>query len=360
MPILFAFNAVPASARIGAFSECLTPQVASAIGTPLAHAGLDLVPCNLYSPRDLVQTLSAHPDIEIALVLAEGYLKFPFTLHNGTGPAHIRRMLRALGKSFSHSGPEAMTVLRHKDITYQVLSQVGIRVPFYFKVGASRAGTSWMGDLPPTHWLPFPLFVKPAGGGASVGIDSQSIVYTPEELEQQVTKVSQCLKADIIVEEYLPGREYTIGVVGNERPTVLPVLAFPPHYPIRTTEIKRSEHEQRDLFEVITSSHALYAPLASLAETVFRTVGAQDCIRIDLKEDQEGRPVVIDVNGTPALAPTSSLAFVASAAGLSYSELINLVCGEALLRNQMDPPLEMAAILSAAYAKLETYRQQVA
>lgn len=360
MSILLAFNAVPASARTGAFSECLAPQVVSAISAPLAEAGLDIILCNLYSPRDLVETLSAHPNIKLALVLAEGYLKFPFTLHNGTGPAHIRRLLRALGKPFSHSRPEAMTVLRHKDITYQVLSEVGIRVPFYFKVEASLAVTNRIEQLPPPHVLPFPLFVKPAGGGASLGIDSQSIVYTPEELERQVRKVAQSFKADVIVEEYLPGREYTIGVIGNERPTVLPILAFPPHYPIRTTQVKRSEHEQRDLFELFTSSHPLYAPLASLAETIFRTVGAQDCIRIDLKEDQEGRPVVIDVNGTPALAPTSSMALVASAAGLSYSELINLVCGEALLRNQIEPPPEMAAILSAAYTKLETYRQQVA
>jgi len=143
----------------------------------------------------------------------------------------------------------------------------------------------------------------------------------------------------LIIEKYLPGREYTVGVLGSKaKKYILPIIAFPKNHGIRYTSIKNKEYKMREKFEIIYRDDERFKKLAQIAINAFDAVGASDAIRIDFKEDKSGNPYIIDVNGTPALSLTGSLTFMASKVGLTHSQLIKL-----------------EEIISKIQAKLATY-----
>lgn len=165
----------------------------------------------------------------------------------------------------------------------------------------------------------FPLFVKPACEGSSMGISQSSLCRTPEELNAVVAQLEKY--GPVLVEEFLPGDEYTVGVVQGE---VLGVMQVVPRTPqkdfVYTIEVKRD-------YENLVDYKLVDAPdVARLALDVWREFHLRDVARIDVRRDRDGVPCFIEVNPLPGVHPKhSDLVIMARLAGVTYEQLIGAI-----------------------------------
>ena len=328
--VLFLYNAVIDTGLRGYVPQLMSYAQIEGFNSALTKTGHQIIHLNLRSPEQLKDLIRSQESISIAFCIAEGFLDLPMSIAEGSGAARVRRVLADAGLQVSHSPATAMETCWHKDRTHQALRLYDIPTPDYCVIQPESDSLEQQLRLT-VDKLSFPLFVKPAAGGTSVGISDRSLVSSPDELAVQVQALRWEFKnLPILVEEYLPGREYTVGVIGNSDKLVLPIIAFPPGQKIRTLKVKRKRAQYSQ--EKIGAGDSRYKILSELAANVFDAVGAQDVLRIDFREDAAGNPMVIDVNGNPALVPTASLAQMAQWAGLTYDQFIGLLLNISLAR----------------------------
>ncbi|NLG87583.1 MAG: hypothetical protein GX489_10285 [Firmicutes bacterium] len=330
--ILFMYNAVAEAQRHGYFTECMTFTQIDIMGEALGQTGHEVVHLNLQSPEQLKQVVRMDGPFTIAFCIAEGFLDLPISLVDGSGAAWVRHVLEDLNVAATHSDAATLDICRHKDRTYKALNRFGLAVPPHVVI---RPGADSLEKQLHTieRKLSFPLFVKPAGGGNSVGISERSVVRNFAELTSQVDALlGEFGDFPLLVETYLPGREYTVGIMGNRDKLVLPIIAFPFEQKIRTLAAKRAADGDRPGQEIITIGDPLYHKLSKLTAAAFDAVSARDVLRIDIREDSEGNPIIIDVNAIPTMTPSASLPQMAAWAGFSYDCFIELFLNIALER----------------------------
>lgn len=354
--ILFVYNQVSPKERKGVLRECIPIKDVDAIRQALIKTNNHIFSLDLFLPEQIDEFVNEHPPIHLAFVLAEGYKGIPHTLYSGQGAAMVRKQLNKFNIPCSLSDNDSMNVCRNKDLTYVKLKEKNILVPGYL-VFDTHFRFNKIKLLPQIEEIGFPLMVKPAGGGDSIGITPKSVVHNLQELKNRFL----CLKKELgpeklIIEKYLPGQEYTIGVLGSKhKKYILPIIAFPKDHGIRYSSVKNNEYKIRDKFEIIYQENEKFKNLAQIAVNVFDAVEASDAIRIDLKEDELGNIYIIDVNGTPAFSLNSSLSFMATKVGLTHSQFIKLVFYESVIRYDLAPTYFLQEIISEIQAKLATY-----
>ena len=350
--ILFIYNQVSESQKTGLFAECILAREIERIRLALEESNTHVLSLDLHSPAQLEKHLLANQTIDLSFVIAEGFKARPQTLYNGHGAALVRKYLRKYNIPSTHSSVESMEICRNKDLTYTKLLEKGLPIPKYLEfdtqflknIGSLKKQVSQIG---------YPVFVKPAGGGNSIGISPDSVVYTFQQLKEQVMRLHQELgPTGLVIEQFLEGQEYTIGIIGNRTKYILPIVGFPRNMGIRDCAIKKIEYLLRDQFEIIDERDSRFNTLLELGITTFEAVQANDVLRIDLKEDGRGNIFVIDVNGTPALSSTGSLNFMASKLGLEHKQLIQLVLYESMLRYELTPSSLFEEFVKATKSKL--------
>ena len=248
----------------------------------------------------------------------------------GPGALWVADTMDALG--IPYIGPDALTmkqlILKHD--THRILRERGIEVPVHALVEPG-------GELP---GLAFPAFVKPDAESRSVGISDDSVVHSREELARRCAYIHAELRQAALVEEYMPGPEYTVAMLGNGRRqeflTGL-VTVDPSHYgkyPILRTDLRG------------VGLTKLSVPPTRVEEAVALTRRATDAlrcwdhVRVDLRLDAGGRLRIMEVNGIPGLKPGKSWSpqlyslYHPSAQGPAkeYQEMLHLVAGSALER----------------------------
>jgi D-alanine-D-alanine ligase-like ATP-grasp enzyme len=354
--VLLVFNAVPDEQRVGIYGECASFKTITDLHQALLAGGNQVFLLNARTPEQVAAGIGLFPPIDLAFVIAEGFLDMPDTLYDGTGSQKIRQVIHSLNIPTSHSDPACMEVCRNKDFTYEVLRKRGIKVPQFITI---TPGTDLESKLTAVG-LDFPLFVKPAGGGNSVGISAKSVVNDLSQLAAQATALfNQLGEVTLIAETHLSGQEYTIGVIGNGVKTVLPIIGFPLSYRVRSFESKRQESLNRTSFQLLTSEDPRYWQLYDIASASFDGVGASDIIRLEVREDEHKIPHVIDVNGTPSLSAGASLTYMAEYIGLSFTELINVIVYNCFHRYHITPGQELEELVYQPRLKLKTYRREV-
>lgn len=201
------------------------------------------------------------------------------------------------------------------------------------------------GDEPLHPSLSFPLFVKPVHEGTAKGIDADAVVHSDKELRARVRHVISAYLQPALVETFLPGREFTVGVLGNalgrgEKPLskrydssgfhVFPVLEIDTS-PLAETEgsvytnrIKSDRPLDINYLCPARIDAALEAELKRLAVEAFLTLNALDVSRVDFRLDAQGRPHIMEINTLPGINPTiSDLCIMARAEGMPYRQLVN-------------------------------------
>jgi D-alanine-D-alanine ligase len=195
-------------------------------------------------------------------------------------------------------GPNAATMkaLIHKTATHDILARNGVAVPYHFQVEAGD-------NLPKVQ---FPAFVKPSYESRSVGINDNSVVHAPEELAKQVAWVQETFDQPALVEEYLPGQEYTVLMLGNgELQEFLPgrVEVDPKlfgKYPILRADLRGVGVTK------IKPTQRMTQPANDLCKRAMEALNCLDHVRADMRLDARGDLKIIEVNGIPGLKPLKS------------------------------------------------------
>lgn len=246
--------------------------------------------------------------------------------------AHVPALCEMLGAACTGPGVLGAALCQDKVTAKIVLGAKGVRTPRWVDVP--------VGELPSRTALPpFPLFVKPAREGSSMGISPRSLVTTREELHRQVTIVHQAYRQPALIETFLPGREFTVGLVGNGDLEVLPVMeinhhAVPAGYPaVYSYQFKKEWDADRFYLCPAPVDDRLAQELGDVARKSFAALECRDVARVDLRLDAEGKVHVLEVNPLPGMAPAfSDLPRMADAAGIGYRGLIERILAAAVSR----------------------------
>ncbi len=344
----------------GLFRECTLDTDVQAIREALIKTKYSILYLDLYNPEQLENFITKNYPIDFAFILAEGYKDDPHTLYNGHGAAQIRKQLKKYNIPFSHSSIESMEICRNKDLTYQKLQEQRIPVPKYFVLDTNyRFRKKKL--LQEINRIGYPLMIKPAGGGDSLGITPKSVVYNLMELKHKIDYLKRSLGLEkLIIEQYLPGQEFTVGVLGNDTKYILPIIAFPENWGIRFTRTKNKEYRMQNQFKIIGRENYLFSSLVNISVESFLAVKASDIIRLDIKKDEKGNLYVIDINGAPSLSLRSSLNFMASKIGLSHSQLIQIIFYESMARNNLVPSQYLEELITPIRERLCLYKENIA
>ena len=193
----------------------------------------------------------------------------------------------------------------------------------------------------------FPIIVKPISEGSSKGIFSSSFVKNKKELADEVNRILLAYNQPALIEEFLPGREFTVAVLGNgDEAEVLPIIEirfedFPKDIvPLYSYEAKWILDTKENNFDVFECPAKLDSSLEkSIKETVLKTYNVLRCkdwSRIDVRLDKNGIPNIIEINPLPGIMPdpneNSSFPKAARAAGMNYNQLIQNVLYSAAKR----------------------------
>ena len=276
--------------------------------------------------RDLAARLAgADLGVDVVFNVSEGV--------RGRGrEAQVPALLEACGVPYTGSDPVALAVTLDKALTKRLWRAEGLPTAA-FQVVANPADLGLVSAS-------YPSFVKPVAEGSSIGIDLGAVVHDAVALRARVAWLWAAYAQPALVEPFLPGREFTVGVldVGGV-PTVLGVAETAPAGGLRGYDEKRAtaagagEAPFRPVDEP-----ALARDLAALALRAYAAVGCRDLGRVDLRCDAAGRPQLLEINALPGLAPdVSAMSFLARRAALGYRDMIATVLDGALRRRTPVP-----------------------
>jgi D-alanine-D-alanine ligase len=236
---------------------------------------------------------------------------------------------------YTGCNPRGMVLARDKALTRKVLNYHRIPGPEFLVFGQGL-------KVKRPKKLALPLFVKSQIEEASLGISQASVVHTDDELLERVRVMHERYRTDVIVEEYIEGRELYVGILGLERLTVLPVweLVFEkmpedmPH--IATRKVKWDPKYQEKYGIISREAQGLSAELKqriqSVCKRTYRALGLSGYARIDLRLKESGEVYVLEANPNPEIAFGEDFADSAIAFGFSYEELIQKILSLGLRR----------------------------
>jgi D-alanine-D-alanine ligase len=288
-----------------------------------------------------VSVLGAHADVKRLIAgLSRRRPELVFNLmemfaDNVFGDIPVTGLLDLMGLRYTGSGPGELYLSQDKGLTKKMLAFDGILYP-RFAVFSKQQGSFETGGN-----LRMPLFVKPLRSDSSLGIGGKSLVHDAVALMERVTAIRKELNDSALAEEYIEGREFYVGVLGNGQPKALPPIevdftGFPEGVP-KVLDSKAKWDESSKEYQGTKSVLAnlpdeLRARLQKVAVDAFRALRVRDYGRVDLRLTDTGDIYVLEVNASCYLEKSSEFAMAAAAAGLDYPRLIERIINLTLER----------------------------
>jgi D-alanine-D-alanine ligase len=331
---LVAVERLPSIPRADdAYAEWDSPQTIAAVEHALSGLG-DVV--RLEATPDFPQRLrDARPDI--VFNMAEG-------LTGQNRESHVPAICEFYGVPYSGSDPFTLSLALNKARAKQMLLYYGIpTAPFALVDTLAEARAVKKAGL-----LKYPIFAKPVQEGSSKGITERNYIRSPDELLSCVAELLEVYEQSVILEEFLPGAEFTCGVLGNGRDArVLPLVgmrfdALPegalPIYGFEAKWIWDTPDQPLQIFECPARiDDTLRSAIERVTLRAYHALGCRDWSRIDVRLDGAGVPNIVEVNPLPGILPNaednSCLPKAAAAAGMSYDDLIQSCVLAAAKRN---------------------------
>ena len=247
-----------------------------------------------------------------------------FNALHGTGgeDGTIQGVLEWLGIPYTGSGVTACALAMDKHLTKKLLAAEGLPTPAWDTFDLT-GGTLPL--LPGS--LNLPLVAKPRASGSSAGVQ---IVRTHEEWSKAMIDAAE-RTPEILAEEFVAGREFSCGVLGEEALPVVEIISSDEFY---SYDAKYKPGGSRHLVPA-PIDHDLTLRIQTLALTVHRLIGLRDYSRTDFIVSKEGRPQILEINTLPGLTPTSLIPDACGALGISYEALIDRLVGYALARAEV-------------------------
>ena len=282
-------------------------------GIAQALAALRHSPVRVGNLAALAARLLAGERWDLVFNIAEG-------LYGLARESQVPALLDAWRIPYTFSDPLVLALSLHKGMTKRVVRDAGVPTPD-FRLVEEEA------DLDVVD-LPFPLFCKPVAEGSSKGVTPASRVAGPDALRAVCRDLLARFRQPVLVEEYLPGRELTVGILGTGRRAealgVLEVLLGPGAESGIYSYHNKEHYEALVDYRVADDADARAAGEVALA--AWRVLGGRDAGRVDLRFDARGRPCFLEVNPLAGLHPVrSDLAIIARRVGLGYQGLIGRI-----------------------------------
>jgi D-alanine-D-alanine ligase len=303
-------------------AEYDSPKTLQAIREAIASYGHEVV--DLEATQDLPLQLASTP-VDVVFNIAEGF-------KGRSRESQVPSLLELLDIPYTGSDPSALSVSLDKALAKRMVRTHGILTPQYLVMHSGKE------RLPKE--LGFPLMVKPVAEGTSKGVTKKSIVRNEVELREVAREIIAKYRQPALVEEYISGREFTVGLLGARRPRVLPpmevvFLDTSDPTPIYSFEMKQDWNDKIRYEVPAKLTDRELDRLEKAAREVFTALGCRDVARSDFRMDAEGRLYFIESNPLPGLSPGwSDLVLIAQAAGIDYRALIGEILSFAIRRHQ--------------------------
>lgn len=298
-----------------------------------ALGGLGFETCRIGNIFSLVRQLAAGNKWDMVFNICEG-------LYGIGREAQVPALLDAYQIPYTFSDPCILGLTLHKALAKRAVRDMGIPTPEFFLVERLQ-------DVKRVS-MEFPLFVKPFSEGTSKGVTAKSVIRSRDELQQMCAELLGQYRQPVLVERFLPGREFTVGIVGTgDRAEAVGIIEV----------VLREQADQgvysylnKDRCEELVSyerpDDAVAALAVSTAIEVWKGLGCLDAGRVDLRCNEHRVPEFIEVNPLAGLHPThSDLPIICTAEGIAYDELIRRIMASAL---------ERCGLLAAAPAPVQT------
>ena len=248
---------------------------------------------------------------------------------------NIPGLLDLMKVRYTGAGPEALLLCKDKALAKKILAFHGVRVAGFVVSAKGR-------PLRRLRRFRFPAFVKPLGEEGSTGISKASYARDEAEALERAAFIHQSFGCDVLIEEYVEGRELTVGVLGNPRP-----LALPPREtffgkaeadetaPRFATQRSKWDDGYRRKWKIRNGEPdplpaGIPERLAKTARMAYRILKVRGLARLDVRLTEDGQIIVIEVNPNPSLVRTDDFAMAAASAGLDYEALIQRILDNAV------------------------------
>jgi D-alanine-D-alanine ligase len=247
---------------------------------------------------------------------------------NGLGrEALVPALLDHHGIPYTFSDPVVLAVSLHKALTKRAVRDMGVPTPDFAVVESP-------GDIPDVG-LRYPLFAKPLAEGTGKGINPASRIKGPNELDAVCRELLARYRQPVLVETYLPGREFTVAIWGTGRDAsvigAMEVILNDKAEAHAYSFVNKEQCDERVRYELCVGEVA--AECARVCLTAWRGLGCRDAGRIDVRMDADGRVSFIEVNPLAGLHPQhSDLPIICTMAGVPYQELISRILVSASAR----------------------------
>jgi D-alanine-D-alanine ligase len=275
------------------------------------------------SGRQLVNRLAAGGRWDLVFNIAEG-------LHGAAREAQVPAILDLYEIPYTFSDPLVLAVCLHKGLTKTVVGRAAIpTTPF--------ALVEKIDDVA-TIDLPYPLFAKPVAEGTGKGITAESKIKDRESLCRVCEQLLAACRQPVLVETFLPGREFTVGILGSgaEARVIgsMEILLLPTAEAEVYSYVNKSRYQE---FCQYLPRHGASDPQVAGAEQValaaHRALGCRDASRVDLRCDVQGQPHFMEINPVAGLHPKDSdLPMICGFFGMTYRELIEQIVSAATRR----------------------------
>lgn len=290
-----------------------------AVATALARLGFEVA--RIGGLRPLMARLLAGERWDMVFNIAEG-------LFGLARESQVPALLDAFRIPYTFSDPLVLGLALHKGMAKHVVRDHGVpTAPFAVIAGAA--------DVAAARDLPYPLFGKPVAEGSSKGVTPQSRIERPDQLLPLCEMLWRRFHQPVLVEPYLPGREFTVGIVGTGASAqtigVLEVTVQAGAEPGIYSYGNKEDFERCIAYHLVKDAEAERAAAVALA--AWQALGCRDGGRVDLRSDGRGEPLFMEANPLAGLNPErSDLVILARAIGWDYDKLIGHIMASALNR----------------------------
>ena len=302
----------------------------------LRHAGFEVSQLGVgHDPAALFRALQRDRH-DVVFNLFEGIAD------HGATEAHAVGLLEWLGIPYTGSPSHTLSLARNKSLTKLLLQGAGLPTPPFFVVESV--------PVPPCT-LEWPVIVKPATEDASVGLDQGSVVTDQKGLDDRVGFLLQQYGPPVLVEQFIRGREFNVGLIEAPDLCVLPPSEIifadngPDYWPIVTYDAKwrpaSLDYKSTPPRYPATLSSRLAERLGCLARQAFRVLGCQDYARVDFR-CRNGKPSILEVNPNPDFSPTAGMVGGLKSAGITHQQFTVELVQAALARGRNNPAAHLA------------------
>jgi D-alanine-D-alanine ligase len=307
------------------FDSPVTIDAIASVLTGLGHEAVRLGD----GPPLLRRLLDDPPDLVFNIAEGHGVSR--------SREARVPAVLEMLGIPYTGSDPLTLAATLDKDCAKRLVHTAGVPVP----AGTVVQPGDDLDRVCSERTLRYPSIVKPAWEGSSKGVRGKCVVDGPGELRDTLRAVQADYGQPVLVEEFIPGEELTVGVVGNEPPEVIGILRVVPQRPterfVYSLEVKRDYANQVRYESPARLPTEVRRRVEECALKAWRVLGCRDVSRLDFRL-RDGVPYFLEVNPLPGLNPeTSDLVILSRGHGWTYERLIESILRAALARQGLAP-----------------------